>query len=125
MYIGPIVEAGTKEQVFGSPAHPYTQALIGAHLFPDLATRRVDGPPRPMLSGEIPSPINLPPGCYLASRCTHRTGRCDRERQELTELDDGRQVRCWRAAAGEIGPGAVERGAVEHGAVRPGAVGHA
>ena len=103
MYLGQIVELGTKEQVFGAPAHPYTQALIGAHLFPDLATRRVDRPPRPMLSGEIPSPINLPLGCYLASRCTYRTGRCTTERQELATLPDGRQVRCWRAVAGEIG----------------------
>jgi oligopeptide/dipeptide ABC transporter ATP-binding protein len=102
MYLGQIVELGTKEQVFGAPAHPYTQALIGAHLFPDLATRRVDAPPRPMLSGEIPSPINLPDGCYLAGRCPHRQDRCTRERQELTTLEDGRQVRCWRAAAGEI-----------------------
>ncbi len=104
MYLGQIVEIGSKEQVFGVPMHPYTQALIGAHLFPDLATRRVDRPPRPMLAGEIPSPINLPQGCYLASRCPQKTERCDKERQELTTLPDGRQVRCWRAAAGEITP---------------------
>lgn len=104
MYLGQIVEIGTKEQVFGTPAHPYTQALIGAHLFPDLATRRVDRPPRPMLEGEIPSPINLPDGCYLASRCPQKTGRCATERQELVPLADGRQVRCWRAAAGELTP---------------------
>src|SRR6185437_14506823 len=102
MYLGQIVEIGTKEAVFATPAHPYTQALIGAHLFPDLATRRVDHPPPPTLSGEIPSPINLPPGCYLAGRCPHRTERCLRERQALTRLADGREVRCWRAAAGEI-----------------------
>lgn len=102
MYLGQIVEIGTKEQVFGAPAHPYTQALIGAHLFPDLSTRRVDAPPRPMLQGEIPSPINLPPGCYLAGRCPQRVERCDTMKQVLTELPDGRAVRCWRVAAGEI-----------------------
>jgi oligopeptide/dipeptide ABC transporter ATP-binding protein len=102
MYLGQIVEIGTKEQVFGAPEHPYTQALIGAHLFPDLSTRRVDRPSKPMLSGEIPSPINLPQGCYLASRCTYRTDRCLTERQALVRLADGRGVRCWRAARGEI-----------------------
>ena len=107
MYLGQVVEIGTKEQLFGAPAHPYTQALIGAHLFPDLDTRRVDSPPRPMLSGEIPSPINLPPGCYLASRCSYRTERCVTQRQELATLPDGRQVRCWRAEAGEIDPAAA------------------
>ena len=102
MYLGQIVEIGTKEQVFGAPAHPYTQALIGAHLFPDLATRRVDAPPRPMLEGEIPSPINLPPGCYLAGRCPQRVAQCDTMKQVLTALPDGRTVRCWRVATGEI-----------------------
>ena len=102
MYLGQIVEIGAKEDVFDAPAHPYTQALIGAHLFPDLNRRRVDSPPRPMLSGEIPSPINLPDGCYLAGRCPHRVDRCTTERQALVPLTDGRQVRCWRAAAGEI-----------------------
>ena len=104
MYLGQIVEIGTKEQVFGAPAHPYTQALMGAHLFPDLASRRVDSPPRPMLQGEIPSPINLPPGCYLAGRCPQRVAKCDTLKQVLTELPDGRTVRCWRVAAGEIAP---------------------
>ena len=102
MYLGQIVEIGTKEQVFSHPAHPYTQALIGAHLFPDLSTRRVDSPPRPMLEGEIPSPINLPAGCYLAGRCPQRVPRCDTMKQVLSELPDGRQVRCWRVVAGEL-----------------------
>ena len=102
MYLGQIVEIGTKEQLFTAPAHPYTQALMGAHLFPDLSMRRVDSAPRPMLEGEIPSPINLPEGCYLAGRCPQCVARCTTMKQDLTALPDGREVRCWRVAAGEL-----------------------
>jgi peptide/nickel transport system ATP-binding protein len=101
MYLGQIVEIGTKEQIFGAPAHPYSQALLAAHLFPDLATRRVERARRTTLAGEIPSPIDLPPGCYLYGRCPMQKERCAVEKQQLTTLPDGRAVRCWRAAAGE------------------------
>ena len=101
MYLGQVVELGTKEQVFDAPAHPYSQALLGAHLFPDLAARRVDHPRRAGLEGEIPSPIDLPEGCYLYGRCPLQTERCRSEKQALSTLPDGRSVRCWRAAAGE------------------------
>jgi oligopeptide/dipeptide ABC transporter ATP-binding protein len=75
---------------------------MGAHLFPDLSMRRVDSAPRPMLEGEIPSPINLPEGCYLAGRCPQCVARCTTMKQDLTALPDGREVRCWRVAAGEL-----------------------
>jgi len=101
MYLGQVVETGTKEQVFGTPLHPYSQALLGAHLFPDLATRRVDHARRVGLQGEIPSPIDLPKGCYLHGRCPRQLDRCAAEKQVLSTLADGRSVRCWRAAAGE------------------------
>ncbi len=101
MYLGQVVEWGTKEQVFGAPLHPYSQALLAAHLFPDLAHRRVDGERPAGLRGEIPSPVDLPPGCYLHGRCPRQLDRCAAERQELRTLPDGRAVRCWRAEAGE------------------------
>jgi oligopeptide/dipeptide ABC transporter ATP-binding protein len=101
MYLGQIVEAGTVEQVFAQPRHPYARALLSAHLGPDPARRRVDRPNEEQLQGEIPSPIDLPAGCYLASRCPHVLPRCRQEPQNLTPLDDGRTVRCWRVAAGE------------------------
>ncbi|RZK96597.1 MAG: ABC transporter ATP-binding protein, partial [Methylobacterium sp.] len=69
MYMGQIVELGTREQVFEAPRHPYARALLAAHLAPDPAARRIDRPPGQRLAGEIPSPIDLPAGCYLASRC--------------------------------------------------------
>jgi oligopeptide/dipeptide ABC transporter ATP-binding protein len=102
MYLGQIVEIGTKEQVFGTPRHPYSRALLSSHLFPDLDNRRVEREERLSLKGEIPSPINLPKGCYLYGRCPSQVDRCRDMPQVLTALPDGRKVRCWRVTAGEI-----------------------
>jgi oligopeptide/dipeptide ABC transporter ATP-binding protein len=54
------------------------------------------------LSGEIPSPVDLPPGCYLAGRCPHALDRCRAERQALADIGAGRKVRCWRVAEGDL-----------------------
>ncbi len=102
MYLGQVVEIGTKEQVFQTPRHPYSQALLAAHLFPDLEHRRIDRVGGPALSGEIPSPIDLPKGCYLVGRCPAQVPRCADQRQQLAELPDGRSVRCWRVSEGDI-----------------------
>jgi oligopeptide/dipeptide ABC transporter ATP-binding protein len=104
MYLGQVVEIGTKEQVFETPRHPYAQALLASHLFPDVSDRRVDREVRETLHGEIPSPIteNLPKGCYLYGRCPSQVDRCQEEKQELATLDDGRSVRCWRVSEGDI-----------------------
>ena len=102
MYLGQIVELGTVAQVFEDPKHPYASALLSAHLFPDPSDRRVDRPPADALEGEIPSPVDLPKGCYLASRCVHALDRCRSEPQQLTPLPDGRTVRCWRVAEGNL-----------------------
>jgi oligopeptide/dipeptide ABC transporter ATP-binding protein len=101
MYLGQVVEFGTKEQIFNTPAHPYSQALLAAHLFPDPDNRRVERANRATLAGEIPSPIDLPAGCYLFGRCPKQLDACRTQKQELQALPDGRAVRCWRAAAGE------------------------
>ena len=97
MYLSQIVEQGSRAQVFEHPAHPYTQALLDSVLRPDPTDRRVDRE-RKDLSGEIPSPVDLPAGCYLAGRCPLAEGRCREERQELVTMDDGRSVRCWKVA---------------------------
>ena len=108
MYLGQVVELGTREQVFSRPLHPYSRALLAAHLVPDPARRRVHHPPAAALSGEIPSPIDLPPGCYLAGRCPTARPDCHATPQVLTVLQDGRQIRCKPAAeAAGVTPGAM------------------
>ena len=104
MYLGQIVETGTVEQIFSSPRHPYSAALLSAHLVPDPSLRRVDRAIPAALQGEIPSPIDLPAGCYLAGRCPYATEACRSTPQVMTELADGRSVRCHRVAKGEIDP---------------------
>lgn len=102
MYLGQVVEVGTVDQIFNAPRHPYARALLSSHLFPDPSHRRVDHREPDALSGEIPSPVDLPKGCYLAGRCPHVTDRCQAEPQTLEKLDDGRLSRCWRVTAGEL-----------------------
>ncbi|HKS61722.1 MAG TPA: ABC transporter ATP-binding protein [Xanthobacteraceae bacterium] len=99
MYLGQIVEIGTREQIFRSPLHPYSKALLGAHLVADPSRRRVDRTDLQTLSGEIPSPIDLPRGCYLASRCPVAQPSCREQPQPLLPAPDGRFVRCTPAIA--------------------------
>ena len=102
MYLGQIVEEGTVEEVFTDPRHPYSRALLSAHLFPDPSRRRVDRDIPGALEGEIPSPIDLPAGCYLASRCPHANDTCRTTPQALSKVGPGRSVRCHRVSSGEI-----------------------
>jgi len=97
MYLSQIVEQGDREQIFAHPRHPYTRALLAAHLDTDPTHRRPDHPPATRLEGEIPSPVDLPPGCYLAGRCPSALPQCRTEKQELIAQEPGRLVRCWRA----------------------------
>lgn len=102
MYLGQVVEVGPTSDIFSKPAHPYTKALIGAHLEESPQTRRVDKSDRLDLEGEIPSPIDLPVGCYLATRCLQAKGACHTERQELEKLNSHHDVRCMRASEIEL-----------------------
>lgn len=108
MYLGQVVEMGTRDQVFGAPRHPYSRALLSAHLVPDPLRRRVDRPFAEPLRGEIPSPVDLPNGCYLASRCAEARPDCASTRQHLVALPDGRQLRC-RPEAARAGGHRMER----------------
>jgi len=74
MYLGRIVERGTHDEVFGTPAHPFTMALLSAIPEPDPAARPHFG--RRLLAGETPSPIALPSGCRFRTRCWRATEIC-------------------------------------------------
>jgi peptide/nickel transport system ATP-binding protein len=92
MYLGQICEMGTLEQVYRNPQHPYTQALLAAVPVPDPHARRA----APMPKGEIPSPINPPPGCRFHPRCPVAKEACSRELPVLrpVEGDEGHLVAC-------------------------------
>ena len=75
MYLGRIVELGESDKVYANPRHPYTRALIAAIPEPDPARTRA----RAVLAGDIPSPIDPPPGCPFHTRCPHATDRCRAE----------------------------------------------
>ncbi|MDY0309155.1 MAG: dipeptide ABC transporter ATP-binding protein [Castellaniella sp.] len=90
MYLGRVVEQGTKDAIFERPLHPYTQALLSATPRLNAAARRE----RIKLSGELPSPLNPPPGCPFSSRC-HRVMPVCRERLPALLPQGGRQVACF------------------------------
>lgn len=103
MYLGQIVEEGTRDQVLGSPRHPYSAALLSSVLHSDRRSRDQSTGDEVQLEGEIPSPIDLPTGCYLKSRCPFSKLGCEKP-QELEEIPGelGHSVRCWRAARKEL-----------------------
>lgn len=89
MYLGRIVEMGDTREVFASPAHPYTKALVSAVPVPGGRTRR----DRIVLPGDPPSPINVPSGCPFHTRCPSAVSSCGKIRPELV-TGAGRSVAC-------------------------------
>jgi oligopeptide/dipeptide ABC transporter ATP-binding protein len=105
MYLGRIVEIGPAETLFASPRHPYTRALVDAVPEVDPTKRTA----RPAARGEIPSPIDLPPGCPYHTRCPHSFDRCLRERPELAARGIDHAAACHLA---EFGASEAVRAAV-------------
>jgi len=93
MYLGSLVEAGPARRVHDLPQHPYTRALMSAHL-PAKNTQRCA---RITFSGEPPSPVNLPTGCALHQRCPIATGDCAVRVPHMIEVAQGHYNACLRA----------------------------
>lgn len=106
MYLGLIVEEAPTQEIFREQRHPYSRALLSSVLYPDPETRRE----RFDLGGEIPSPIDLPQGCYLASRCPLVQDACRTAIPPLVEIGAGHRSACLRH---ELVPHAVAAGASE------------
>jgi peptide/nickel transport system ATP-binding protein/oligopeptide transport system ATP-binding protein len=94
MYLGQFVESGPATQIFSSPRHPYTRALLAAVPQPDPSRRGQ----RMVLSGDVPSPISPPSGCRFHTRCALADERCRRTAPEFARLGEGVSVACWHPA---------------------------
>ena len=90
MYLGDLVEFGTKKQIFRNPLHPYTKALLSAAPVPDPSAEK----DRIILEGSIPSPANPPSGCKFHTRCWKRMDICDKVVPEIREVEPGHTVAC-------------------------------
>ncbi len=91
MHLGRIAELAPSEDLYRQPKHPYTQALLSANPLPDPTLARK----RTLLQGEVPSPINPPPGCNFHTRCPHRFAPCPLEVPRLKEIEAKHWVACY------------------------------
>jgi oligopeptide transport system ATP-binding protein len=114
MYLGRIVEIAPTEALFTRPSHPYTRALLAAIPAPRPSDRSNGRTERPTLAGDVPSPIDPPPGCRFHTRCPHAIERCRTHAPSIEAVSSGptdggadaaHQVAChrWR----ELPPAAV------------------
>ncbi|WP_296827823.1 ABC transporter ATP-binding protein [uncultured Megasphaera sp.] len=95
MYLGSLVELGPSDAVFHHPLHPYTKMLIASVPRPDPHYRR-----QTLISGEVPSPLDVPSGCVFHPRCPYSDERCSREIPAFRPVDDGRVVACHHVKGG-------------------------
>ena len=92
MYASRIAEDAAKNDIFTSPAHPYTRGLLNS--IPKLA---VDSARLVAIPGQVPSPLNYPSGCHFRDRCAHAFDRCANEIPPLMDLSGGHRAACWIA----------------------------
>jgi peptide/nickel transport system ATP-binding protein len=97
MYLGTICELGPTKELYKSPRHPYTQALLSA--IPELGRQKAT---HIKLKGEVPTPIDLPTGCVFHGRCLFTNERCINEIPQLIRLDTGTQVACHGVEDGRL-----------------------
>jgi len=89
MYLGMVIEKGSRDTVFNHPRHPYTRALLSATPIADPTREKQ----RIVLHGELPSPIDPPPGCYFNPRCSEATDQCLKTFPDMRMLGET-QVAC-------------------------------
>jgi peptide/nickel transport system ATP-binding protein/oligopeptide transport system ATP-binding protein len=90
MYLGRIVETADKDELFRNPRHPYTQALLASVPIANPRVKRL----KPLVDGDVPSPVNPPSGCAFHTRCRYAIERCKTERPALRDAGPGHQVAC-------------------------------
>ena len=90
MYLGRIVEIAEKSELYNNPQHPYTKALLSAIPIPDVDRKMK----REILTGDVPSPLNPPKGCYFNTRCKYASERCRQECPALHDIGNGHMVAC-------------------------------
>lgn len=96
MFLGKLVELADSNELVHNPLHPYTQTLMSAVPIPDPDAARAKK--RILLEGDLPSPINPPPGCRFASRCPYAKdcgGKCTQEEPPMKEVSPGHYAACW------------------------------
>jgi len=98
MYLGRIVELAPKDRIFAQPLHPYSEALMSAAPIADPKARRK----RLVIEGDVPSPMNPPPGCHFHTRCPYAEARCKQEYPPLQEIAPGHLVACHLRTPGTL-----------------------
>jgi peptide/nickel transport system ATP-binding protein/oligopeptide transport system ATP-binding protein len=91
MYLGRIVEIAEKRELFANPRHPYTQALLASVPVADPTKKTL----KPLVDGDVPSPINPPSGCAFHTRCRYVMDRCRVETPKLADVGGPHQVACF------------------------------
>ena len=92
MYLGRLVEIADADELNDNPMHPYTQSLLSAVPVPDPKIARERQ--RIVLTGDVPSPLNMPTGCPFRTRCRYATEHCAQEHPTLTDRGNGHFVAC-------------------------------
>ena len=90
MYLGKVVETGERDELYRSPLHPYSKALLDAHPIPDPDARKE----RTLLEGTIPSALNPPPGCKFHTRCKHCSPICSQVEPQPRRIEGSHTVSC-------------------------------
>jgi peptide/nickel transport system ATP-binding protein len=105
MYLGKVCELAGPDQLYATPAHPYTSALLSAIPVPDPAvTAESSG----LVPGELPSPLSPPSGCRFRTRCPRAEERCAREEPQVRQVAEGQFVACHFPLVGDVAPPAGE-----------------